>query len=137
MFLKMVVDGRPLPDAFAPSFFKFLLGIPPNLQDLEAYLTLPPFLSFCILYFFEIFRYDTVLALSFRKLLVLERVEDFLSETFEGLEPGGENKQLTDANKEEYLLFCFVLFCFVLFCFVLFCFVLFCFVLFCVDVLTC
>ena len=41
IFLKMVVDGRPLPDAFAPSFFKFLLGIPPNLQDLEAYLTLP------------------------------------------------------------------------------------------------
>ena len=61
------------------------------------------------------------MALSFRKLLVLERVEDFLSETFEGLEPGGENKQLTDANKEEYLLFCFVLVCFVLFCFVLAC----------------
>eukprot|EP00026_Physarum_polycephalum_P000610 Phypoly_transcript_00611.p1 GENE.Phypoly_transcript_00611~~Phypoly_transcript_00611.p1 ORF type:complete len:1420 (+),score=266.83 Phypoly_transcript_00611:78-4337(+) len=83
IFLKMVVDGRPLPDAFAPSFFKFLLGIPPNLQDLEAY--------------------DAPLALSFRKLLVLERVEDFLSETFEGLEPGGENKVLTDSNKEEYI----------------------------------
>lgn len=50
--------------------------------------------------------YDEVLALSFRKLLVLDHVEEFLSETFEGLEPNGENKPLTDANKEEYPILC-------------------------------
>ncbi len=38
IFLKAVIDGRPLPDTFSPSLFKFLLGIPPNLQDLESYL---------------------------------------------------------------------------------------------------
>lgn len=97
----MAVDGRPLPDAFAPSFFKFLLGIPPNLQDLEAYHFINNVLLLLLLFWWSK-RYDAELALSFRKVLVLERVEDFLTETFEGLIPNGESKIVTDANKEEY-----------------------------------
>ncbi|EGC34029.1 hypothetical protein DICPUDRAFT_153832 [Dictyostelium purpureum] len=83
VFLKAVIDGKPIPDVFPPSFFKYLLNIKPNLQDLEVY--------------------DPQLALSFKKVLVLDNIEDYLTTTFEGLIEGGENIEVTDSNKEDFI----------------------------------
>lgn len=35
--VKSIIDGRPIPARFAPSFFKYLLGIEPSLRDMELY----------------------------------------------------------------------------------------------------
>eukprot|EP01133_Synstelium_polycarpum_P003478 gene3478-3969_t len=83
IFLKAVIDGKPLPDAFAPSFFKHLLRLTPSLHDLEAF--------------------DEMLAHSFRRVLLLDNIDSYLATTFEGLIDGGENIQVTDANKEEFI----------------------------------
>ena len=32
-----IFDGHPIPVAFAPSLYKFLLGLPVNMHDLEAF----------------------------------------------------------------------------------------------------
>eukprot|EP00959_Pyramimonas_sp_CCMP1952_P448302 9387170-Pyramimonas_sp.AAC.1 len=37
VLVKSIVDRRPIPARFAPSFFKFLLGAQPALRDLELY----------------------------------------------------------------------------------------------------
>ena len=37
VLVKSIVDRRPIPARFAPSFFKFLLGAAPALRDLELY----------------------------------------------------------------------------------------------------
>ncbi len=37
LLCKSLIDGRPLPTRFAPSLFKFLLNLKPNLKDLESY----------------------------------------------------------------------------------------------------
>ncbi|GAM25816.1 hypothetical protein SAMD00019534_089910 [Acytostelium subglobosum LB1] len=83
VFLKAVIDGKPIPDAFPPSFFKYLLNIDPNLQDLEAY--------------------DPQLGQSFKKVLLLENIDQYLSTTFEGLVEGGEEIAVTDLNKEDFI----------------------------------
>ncbi|KYQ89671.1 putative protein serine/threonine kinase [Tieghemostelium lacteum] len=83
IFLKSVIDGRVIPDVFPPSFFKFLLDIKPNLQDLEVY--------------------DPPLAMSFKKVLVLDNIQDYLSTTFDGLVEGGEEIAVTDSNKVDFI----------------------------------
>ena len=37
VIVKSLYDGQPIPPPFAPSLYKWLLGIPPNLHDLEAF----------------------------------------------------------------------------------------------------
>ncbi|KAM9966213.1 hypothetical protein ACTFIR_006408 [Dictyostelium discoideum] len=83
IFLKSIIDGKPIPDCFPTSFFKYLLGVKVNLRDLEIY--------------------DPQLAQSFKKVLVLDNIEEYLSTTFEGLIEGGESIPVTDLNKEEFI----------------------------------
>jgi len=37
IMVKSIIDGRPIPARFAPSFFKYMLGIEPSLRDMELY----------------------------------------------------------------------------------------------------
>ena len=37
LLVKAIFDGQPVPAPFAPSLYKFLLGVQPNLHDLAAY----------------------------------------------------------------------------------------------------
>lgn len=81
VLLKSVLDRRPVPSTFAPSLFKHLLGLEPNLRDLELF--------------------NRTLALTLRGLLV--QSVSSLELHFEGGRNGEEGPRVTDSNKMQYV----------------------------------
>jgi hypothetical protein len=92
ILVKSIIDGRPIPARFAPSFFKYLLGIEPSLRDMELY--------------------DRTLATSLQAVL-LKPVAN-LGIFFEPISPAGEEAAgsgaaeaepvpVTDSNKLAYV----------------------------------
>lgn len=83
MLLKTLIDARTLPCRFAPSLFKFILGLKPNLRDLEMF--------------------DRTEAHSLRNILAMPHVEETLFLDFGSLKKDGANICVTDENKHEYV----------------------------------
>jgi hypothetical protein len=80
LLVKAIFDGQPVPSPFAPSLYKYLLGVPPNLHDLAAY--------------------DPALCQQLRTVLEAEDAED-LGVDFGDV--GGEDEEVTNTNRERYV----------------------------------
>lgn len=81
LLVKAIFDGQPVPAPFAPSLYKYLLGVTPNLHDLAAY--------------------DPSLADQLRMLLDAEDAED-MGVDFEDV--GGECEEVTNDNRARCVL---------------------------------
>lgn len=82
LLCKCLLDGRTVPASFAPSLIKFLLGIDPDITDVEAY--------------------DRSLASSYRKILLLPDIEEHGLD-FGDADPSKGGTLVTDANKRSYI----------------------------------
>lgn len=80
LLVKAIFDGQPVPAPFAPSLYKYLLGMDPNLHDLAAF--------------------DPTLSEQLRMLLDAEDAED-LGIDFEDV--GDPPEDVTNENRERYL----------------------------------
>eukprot|EP00750_Incisomonas_marina_P009279 INCI15882.1.p1 GENE.INCI15882.1~~INCI15882.1.p1 ORF type:complete len:987 (+),score=138.56 INCI15882.1:207-3167(+) len=80
LLVKAIFDGQPVPAPFAPSLYKYLLGVTPNLHDLAAY--------------------DPSLADQLRMLLDAEDAED-MGVDFEDV--GGECEEVTNENRARWV----------------------------------
>ena len=82
LLVRCIIDQRPVPVRFAPSFYKFLLHLPVNLHDFDAF--------------------DFQQASNVRKVLTMPPEEvEFLGMSFADL--GQEDESVCAANRERYV----------------------------------